>query len=267
MEGRARVRRGRKLRQFVMVELGAGCRRWSLETIFLAKRLWIKVRSIAVEAEPSHCEYLKDAFWELDVPDEQLLLVEAAISEEDGEGYFLVGNNREWWGQALTFDDSKEEIRYWNDASDADDLPIHEERVPVLSVRTLIEDEPIIDLINFDIQGAEYLVIKEAISLEGEGILDRVKSMTISTHNTEIEHKVFAMLCSHGWQLVFFDPVSVCRPDNLEIVMSLLGRVATPSDGIKVWVNPLHVDIKGEFGVSNVSCSSIPYAWPPIPLI
>jgi hypothetical protein len=40
----------RTLRDFVVVELGAGYGRWSLNTIFLAKRLGIKARAICVEA-------------------------------------------------------------------------------------------------------------------------------------------------------------------------------------------------------------------------
>lgn len=40
----------RMMRDFVVVELGAGWGRWSLDTIFLAKRLGIKARAICVEA-------------------------------------------------------------------------------------------------------------------------------------------------------------------------------------------------------------------------
>ena len=40
----------RTMRDFVVVELGAGWGRWSLDTIFLAKRLGIKARAICVEA-------------------------------------------------------------------------------------------------------------------------------------------------------------------------------------------------------------------------
>jgi hypothetical protein len=40
----------RSMRDFVVVELGAGWGRWSLDTIFLAKRLGIRARAICVEA-------------------------------------------------------------------------------------------------------------------------------------------------------------------------------------------------------------------------
>ena len=182
------------------------------------------MRSIVVEGEPIHCAYLKDVFWEMGVPDEQLRLVETAISEEDGEGYFPVGNPREWWGQQLAPSDTDTRGFYWNDENDVDNLRIQEERVVVLSLRTLIEDEPIIDLISFDIQNSEYHVIKGATSPEGEGILDRVKTMVISTHATDIEQKIFSMLCSHGWLLVFCMPVTYNHPDNLNIVNYLQGQ-------------------------------------------
>ena len=53
-------------------------------------------------------------------------------------------------------------------------------------------------------QEAEYLVIKSLVSEDaprGQRTLDRIKSMVISTHSTEIEHRIFAMLCTAGMVL------------------------------------------------------------------
>jgi len=110
---------GGGMRNFVVVELGAGFGRWSLETVLLAKRLGITARAICVEAEPSHVDFLRDAFLEMGVPDEQLRLVEAAIGEVDGEGWFPHGNAREWWGQALSMDETAFP-GYWHSAEDAE---------------------------------------------------------------------------------------------------------------------------------------------------
>ena len=44
------------VRAFVVVELGAGMGRWSLETVALARRLGIRVAAVCVEAEPTHLE-------------------------------------------------------------------------------------------------------------------------------------------------------------------------------------------------------------------
>ena len=48
--------RGEGARAFVVVELGAGMGRWSLETVALARRLGIRVAAVCVEAEPTHLE-------------------------------------------------------------------------------------------------------------------------------------------------------------------------------------------------------------------
>jgi len=47
-------------------------------------------------------------------------------------------------------------------------------------------------------------VVKSLVSEDaprGQRTLDRIKSMVISTHSTEIEHKIFAMLCTAGMVL------------------------------------------------------------------
>jgi hypothetical protein len=107
------------------------------------------------------------------VPDDQLRLVEGAIGESDGEGLFPFGISREWWGQKLENEHARgvfahglgytdlgllpREILLSNNSraesmKDAEASLIGFVSVPVLSLRTLLRDEPVIDLINFDCQ-------------------------------------------------------------------------------------------------------------------
>jgi hypothetical protein len=87
---------------FVVIELGAGMGRWSLETLALGRRLGVRVRCICVEAEPTKACFLRDAFWEMGVDTAaDLELLVSAVGARDGEGMFTVGNAREWWGQHL----------------------------------------------------------------------------------------------------------------------------------------------------------------------
>ena len=79
--------------------------------------------------------------------------------------------------------------------------------------------------------------------------------------------QIFGMLCS-SWVLVASMPCGSARLDGKDLAASLLGRiVGEPGDGVQVWVNPMHIDVENEFGFSgDPVCSSVPYAWPPIPM-
>ena len=120
---------------------------------------------------PPHTEHVH-AFTS-GVPDDQLTLVEGAIGESDGEGLFPFGISREWWGQKLENEHARgvlahgfgytdlgllpREVLLSNNSraaamKDAEASLIGFVSVPVLSLRTLLRDEPVIDLINFDCQ-------------------------------------------------------------------------------------------------------------------
>ena len=136
----------------------------------MAKRLDVIVRSICVEAEPSHVRFLRDAFWEMDVPDAQLRLEVAAIGGADGVGYFPWGNAREWWGQQYKTPEQIQELDEYETrdiqhqlSSAADPTHVYPaagagsgetkwHKVKVISLASLLKDEGIVDLINFDCQ-------------------------------------------------------------------------------------------------------------------
>ena len=61
-------------RDFVMVELGAGFGRWGLEAVHMGRRLQQRVRSIMVEAEPTHLAWIKDAVGTSRTPLDQVCL-------------------------------------------------------------------------------------------------------------------------------------------------------------------------------------------------
>lgn len=272
-------------RQFVMVELGAGFGRWSLEATALATRLDIIVRSICVEAEETHVRFLKDAFWEMGVPDSQLRLVVAAVGAADGVGFFPFGNARAWWGQSYRTPEQMREsglpISSEYDMPSAADAPRADpagghgaaetswHKVEVISLKTLLRDEGIVDLIHFDCQTAELDVIR-SVAVPGEDLLDRVKMMFIGTHSMYIEHQILGLMCAAGWHLVASFPItrSPDRDDSDLHASFMLGRVAMgPVDGVQVWANPRHVDIEVEFGAPRVQgCFAKPFTYP-IPVI
>ena len=262
LQYKAEVRRsgGIGRRDFVIVELGAGFGRWSLEATALARRLHVKVKSICVEAEPQHVRFLEDAFWEMEVPEEQVEIIVAVVGEEDGQGWFVVGNAREWWGQSL-----KLELDPW-DQDTADPVEAKQTRwqpVLVISLKTLLEREAIVDLVNFNCQDSEVHVIRGATTVPGD-VLSKIKMMVISTHSWKAENEILALLCSHGWHLVATNPISAARPGGISFHANLiLGRISKgPTDGLQIWANPKHVNVEQEFGAFQVQgCFSLPYAF------
>jgi hypothetical protein len=100
-------------------------------------------------------------------------------------------------------------------------------------------------------QGAELGVIQSA-TVAGERLLERIKMLVISTHNTSIENQILSLLCAAGWHLVAAVPYSAIEPDYMTYT---LGRITHgPVDGVQVWVNPRHVDVEVLMHVCVCSC-------------
>lgn len=115
-------------------------------------------------------------------------------------------------------------------------------------------------------QEAELEVIRSVTQPGGEGVLERVKMMMISTHSTYIEHQILSLLCAAGWHLIVSLPFAESGlADHYELHASfVLGRVTKgPTDGAQVWVNPRHVDIEVEFAAPQAQgCMTMPFAYP-----
>ena len=140
---------------------------------------------------------LRDAFWEARVPDGDVRVVNAAIGRDDGTGFFTVGNARGWWGQRVVAGgDDQDYPVHWQlgegetilssrdpRAQDIDDF-IQRVPVEIVSLPSLLKDEGVVDLINFDCQGAEETAIRGAL---GAYICIHVH-MYVHTHSLSLTH-------------------------------------------------------------------------------
>ena len=138
----------------------------------------------------------------------------------------MVGNAREWWGQSL-----KLELDAW-DQDTSDPVEAKQTRwqpVLIISLKTLLEREAIVDLVNFDCQDSEVHVIRGATTAPGDVLSKK-----------EAENEILALLCSHGWHLVATNPISAARPGGTSFHANLiLGRISKgPTDGLQIWANP-----------------------------
>jgi FkbM family methyltransferase len=193
---------------YMMMELGAGFGRWSVRAALAARyRGLAPIRVIAVEAEPTHFEWLHLHLSDNGFAGLSYELIQAAVSDSAGRVGFLTGRPAEWYGQCIAPEGQGVEVRK-------------------LSLRGLLEPLSRVDLIDLDVQGEELRCIASAI----EQVDAKVKRLQIGTHSAEIEAGLRSLLTEHGWK---------CQVD-----FGLLQVNETPygpmqfTDGVQSWVNP-----------------------------
>ena len=90
---------------FVMAELGAGYGAWIVTAYKAIRQLKEKkdlsVFLVGVEADPAHFRMMHEHFRINGLDPRDHLLVQAAVTDHDGEVWFTTGSPREWWGQAV----------------------------------------------------------------------------------------------------------------------------------------------------------------------
>lgn len=210
--------------EFVAIELGAGFGRWATAAGVLARRFRPKLKThlVAVEAEPRHFEWTRQTFIHNDLDPAAHTLIEAAAAGTDGVARFVVGNAREWYGQALAhvFEDSKHGWHY-------DDRPEAETvEVKAVSLNSLCEPFERVDLIHMDVQNSE----ADVIASSRETIARKVRRMHVATHSPEVEREIQAMLSEDGWLCAASFPTKQTCPTQYGPI--------TFDDGVQSWINP-----------------------------
>jgi FkbM family methyltransferase len=221
-----------------MIELGAGIGCWVVRAAYAVQQYnpSLPYRLIAVEAEPTHFEWMRDHFLDNGINPDQHLLIHAAVSDKPGQASFYVENPGSsadpsaWYGQALTKDYEVDLA-----ASDATygDFRVRRHQsgaksiiVPAITLASILDGLQQVDLIHIDIQGAELGVVGSAIQELGR----KVKRLHIGTHGHDIEAGLRELLKSHQWR---------CLADYPSF-----SREPTPwgpidfQDGVQSWINP-----------------------------
>ena len=117
------------------------------------------------------------------------------------------------WGSSAVFSETGE------------DKPGYQ-RVRSISLSTLLKDEPLVDFIHFDIQGAE----ADVIDASAEMLTDKVRYLVIGTHSRVIEGRIIETLRRHGWTLENEQPARMGYTADVPEY--------TRADGTQVWRNP-----------------------------
>ena len=223
---------------FVMIEVGAGFARWAARGWAAARQRGLAGRIGVVEAEPQHMAWAKSHLAFNGIPDSDVTFFEEAVGAVAGETVFLVempdggeGNSpRDWYGQAVSWDDpatgQATARRYFGRELVAMPGGWHGLRVPVAQLSTILARFGRIDLVDFDIQGAELEAIREALA----PLSAQVRRLHIGTHSREIDAELPRLLGGAGWRCVRAYPC--LRWNRTEF-----GWIRF-NDGVQTWVNP-----------------------------
>jgi FkbM family methyltransferase len=194
---------------FTMLELGAGFGRWTANAALALRRLKnLPHTLIAVEAEPTHFEWLTQHLADNLLNPKNLRLVRAAVAVSDGIVGFHVGEPANWYGQYIG----------------------GSHPVEAVSLKSLLGPLKSVDLVDMDIQGAELEVLEAA----AQDLDEKVKRVHVGTHGAEIEqglHQVFTLL---GWKCLRSFPCG-------GTVETEWGRIRF-QDGVQTWLNPAYSD-------------------------
>jgi hypothetical protein len=175
---------------FVCVELGAGWGPWLVSSAFAAKHLGISnIFLIGVDADRRNLEFMKAHFSDNGLDYRQHKFFHAAIGNRNARPFF------------------------WNRGG-----------APSMSLKTLLRDLPVVDLIHCDIQFAE----SKAFAAGIKEVTKRVRRVVIGTHSRKIEDELIETFRAWSW---FLEYETACkyRIDH--------GLPYLNTDGVQVWRN------------------------------
>lgn len=209
--------------EFVFMELGAGYGRWSVNAALAATQQNKKYRILAIEPEPTHFAWLRKNVEENGLDPGKCELVEAAVTAKKGKAEFYMGNPTAWYGQQIRA--SKLGMR----AKLTDDQKkngLYVGKVRTVTLNQYLERYGMTDLIDMDVQSAEFEILKASQAL----VDSNAKRVHIGTHSHRIEEGLRKLFKGLGW---------VPRYD-----FECFGDRQTPRgvisfvDGVQSWTNP-----------------------------
>lgn len=199
---------------FVGVELGAGWGSWVTTAGHVARRAGrTPIRLYAVEAVAGKVANMRVHLADNGFDPDEHTLVNAIVGPIDGFAFFPITDVTGEWGSSAVFAETDEERPGY-------------ERIRSISLATLLKDEPLVDFVHFDIQGAEADVIEASAAF----LTGKVRYMVVGTHSRTIEGRIMDVLRHHGWLLVSEQPARMKYPAN--------GPEYAVADGTQVWRNP-----------------------------
>jgi len=190
--------------RFTMFELGAGFGCWTARAAAAAQQRNLPYSLVAVEAEPTHFEWLKQNLQDNGVMLADCRLIHAAVTGKDGRIGFSAGNPAGWYGQAIG----------------------GTTEVEAVSLTTLLRPLDRADLIDMDVQGAEFEILSAAIN----SLSEKVKRVHVETHSEQLHTSILRLFRGLGWKPRFLYMSNTADKTPW-------GRIIFQG-GIQSWLNP-----------------------------
>jgi FkbM family methyltransferase len=194
--------------RFIMFELGAGFGRWTARGAAAAQSRGLLYTLVAVEAEPTRFKWISQNLQDNGVKLTGCRLFNAAVTSSDGKIGFHVNDPASGYGEGI------------GGATEVD----------AISLRTLLAPFDYVDLVDMDVQGAEFDVLIAAT----ESLDQKVKRAHIETHSEQLDVKILRLFRELGWKPHFLYAFNTADKTPW-------GRINFQG-GIQSWLNPRLVD-------------------------
>ena len=176
---------------FRMAELGAGWAPWLVRAAFAAKQTAAitNIELLGVEADSTHYSWMLENFIDNGLPVAEHKLIHGAATARSGMVRFpRVTNPSEDYGASLRL------------AQGGDDF-IEVKGHSLLDICAAFSGP--IDFLHVDIQGSEYDLIPNSMSV----LCTNVKGLMIGTHESDEKHEQLVLLLKqHGWEPIMVFP-------------------------------------------------------------
>jgi FkbM family methyltransferase len=203
--------------QLVVMELGAGWGPWLVALARAARLRGIdNIHLVGVEGSKGHFEYLLTHFADNGLDPQGHTLLHAVVGPTDGIAEFpVLPDPSANYGARAIFS------KQTNSALEHSET----EKVSCVSLLTLARAFDRVDLIHFDIQGAEADVILSSLGV----LKEKARRLVIGTHSRSIEQQLLDGLAAQAWVLEA-EKSCTYRQDGPAMALDL--------DGCQVWRNP-----------------------------
>ncbi len=219
--------------RYVALELGAGWGPWLISGGTAARRRGIsEIRLHGIEGDPEHFDYMQTHFRDNGFDPTAHRLDNAVIGVRPGRARWpkMAAPSADWGGRPLAC--SGEDGGFAPDANDSDYRGlVFDEHIDVemLAFDSVLDREPLWDLVHIDVQGGEGELCAASI----EKLKERVRWLVIGLHSRKIDGDLIDLFFRHGWILENEKPT---RFRYIPSVASL--EAMTYVDGTQVWRNP-----------------------------
>jgi FkbM family methyltransferase len=212
---------------FTIVALGAGWGRWAVAGAFAARQCGKEYRIVAVEAEPTHFQWLLRHLCDNGIDRDRARTIHAAANAYSGTCMFQVGNPTGTYGQSIVSEDQLGDPQFREELQRSG---IEPSVVQCVDLAEVLRGVDRVDYMHMDIQGAEADFL-----LAHPNLLDeRVAMVNVGTHSAVIERKLRKHFSSRDWLPRYDIPMN-------ESIVAVVGEQAHAiqfGDGVMVWENP-----------------------------